>query len=235
MLLVNDLFTLDSHFIGFLGIGFVVSTITWLYLQPLLLQFHELKTGKIAYIKLKRNFKLFSTMLQAIPALDTYIPNSQEIIFGHKNGNASLKILLITNPMCGHCKEMHHIIERIMAHEYEDIQITIRFNVQTNIADANSLLIATQLLHLYHNKGDAVCLEALHDIYGALDADSWLKKWKKHPQNTYQNSLEKQKEWCTKNKLNFTPALLLNGRPYPKEYKRADILYFIEDLIEQTH
>ncbi len=232
VLFVNNLFTIDTYFIGFLCIGFGVSTLIWFFLQPLLKHFYELKMTKLEYMKFKRNFKLFNAMLQTTPVLDTAIPNIQEIVFGHKRTDVSLNILLITNPMCGHCKEMHSILEKIMQQEYEDVQITIRFNIQTNTAEASSLLIASQLLYLYHSKGESVCLEALHDIYGVLDADSWLKKWNKHSENSYQTSLEKQKEWCTINKLNFTPALLLNGMYYPKEYKRGDVLYFIDDLIE---
>ena len=40
------------------------------------------------------------------------------------------------------------------------------------------------------------------------------------------------RKWCLDNQINFTPALLINGQEFPKEYERSDIGYFIEDLIE---
>ena len=42
-----------------------------------------------------------------------------------------------------------------------------------------------------------------------------------------------QKEWCGEHKINFTPEILVNGYSYPKEYERADITYFIEELHEE--
>ena len=42
------------------------------------------------------------------------------------------------------------------------------------------------------------------------------------------------KAFISSNKINFTPALLLNGLQYPKRgYEKSDVLFFIEDLIEQ--
>ena len=58
-------------------------------------------------------------------------------------------------------------------------------------------------------------------------------KWGETSNPTYQEILKNEKNWCASNKINFTPALLINGRQYPKEYGRMDLLYFLEELIEE--
>lgn len=50
----------------------------------------------------------------------------------------------------------------------------------------------------------------------------------------YRNVLLKEKIWCVENQINFTPALLVNGLVYPKEYKNEDLLFFVDDLFEDT-
>jgi hypothetical protein len=34
---------------------------------------------------------------------------------------------------------------------------------------------------------------------------------------------------------NFTPEILINGHSFPKEYDRADLVYFVEDLYESCN
>ena len=34
------------------------------------------------------------------------------------------------------------------------------------------------------------------------------------------------------NDINFTPEILINGKTYPKQYTKPELLYFLEELIE---
>ena len=34
--------------------------------------------------------------------------------------------------------------------------------------------------------------------------------------------------------INFTPEILINGKSFPKEYSRTDLIFFIEDLEENS-
>jgi hypothetical protein len=47
------------------------------------------------------------------------------------------------------------------------------------------------------------------------------------------DQLKKEREWCEMNNINFTPEILINGKSFPKEYDRADLQYFINDLIDE--
>ena len=44
--------------------------------------------------------------------------------------------------------------------------------------------------------------------------------------------LESQFIWNKKNELTFTPAIIINGYHFPDEYERNDLLYFINELVE---
>jgi hypothetical protein len=67
-----------------------------------------------------------------------------------------------------------------------------------------------------------------------MDANTWLKKWGEIIDKKYLKILRKEKVWCAENKINFTPAIIINEREYPKnEYNKIDLLYFLGDLIEE--
>ncbi len=205
--------------------------VIWSYIKPLFSELNELKNERIAYIKFKRNFTLFKTLLQKSPELNTYIGGHEDIIFGHHNSN--LELTIITNPFCGHCKPVHEHIHDILKRYQNDVKIRIRFNINTKETDSNAVKITTRLVELYQTKGENNCLNAMDDIYRNQDPETWLKKWGTC-QNIehYKNNLEKEGLWCKDNAINFTPEILINGKAYPKEYDRTDLILFIEDLKE---
>lgn len=237
ILFLNNAFWKYMYIIDFSYVFFIASLLTttslWILIQPLLKKEQLFEKLEIEHVKFKRNFKLFNAALNLNPILDTAIPAANELIFGNKNRDALLNIIVITNPMCGYCKESHRVIEKILKNENFNIQIIIRFNVSPDDEKAKGTKIAAKILELYHSTNEKNCLYALSDIYGEMDADTWLKKWGETIPKTYLTTLKYEKEWCNNNKINFTPALLLNGQHYPKEYGKMDLLYFIDELIEE--
>ncbi|MBE0423708.1 MAG: thioredoxin domain-containing protein [Lutibacter sp.] len=236
-LFLNDAFWKNMYIIDSSHVFFIASLLTttslWILIRPLLKKEQQFEKLEIEHVKFKRNFKLFNAALNLNPILDTAIPAANELIFGNKNPNALLNIIVITNPMCGYCKESHRVIEKILKNENTNIQIIIRFNVSPDDEEAKGTKIAAKILELYHATNEKNCLYALSDIYGEMDADTWLKKWGETIPKKYLATLKYEKEWCNKNKINFTPTLLLNGQQYPKEYGKKDLLYFIDELTEE--
>ena len=90
-------------------------------------------------------------------------------------------------------------------------------------------------MHIYRMQGQETCLKAMEDAYNRLNPKEWLDTWTQSDLDfdRYYTSLETQKAWCTDHKINFTPEILVNGYSFPKEYDRADISFFIEDLHEE--
>ncbi|TDQ23955.1 vitamin K epoxide reductase family protein [Tenacibaculum caenipelagi] len=224
-----DIFV-SNDFVIF-GLVTFSSWIAWNYIKPLVTNVHELRKEKIENVKFKRNYTLFDNLLQKSPQLDTQLNNSKEIIFGNLNSN--LEIVIVTNPFCGHCKPVHAHVDEILKRYHNNVKITVRFNINPEDKESDAVKITSRLLELYELKGEKECLAAMDAIYGDEKPTNWLKKWGECKQKElYISELEKEKAWCKENAINFTPEILINGRSFPKEYNRTDLILFIEDLEE---
>lgn len=214
-----------------ISFSFVIITSFWLFTSSKLKLEQDYKKLKIESNKFKRNFDLFNTILSQSPIINTILPNTPEIILGNKN--APLNITVITNPFCGHCKSVHTLVESLLKTYHNNLNITIRFNINTSNTESNGVLVSSRLLELFHNEGELECLKAMHDIYTNPDAKSWLTTWNTSDNSEiYKDILEAEYNWCLDNNINFTPEILVNGQSYPKVYDRSDLTYFIEDLNE---
>ena len=40
--------------------------------------------------------------------------------------------------------------------------------------------------------------------------------------------------WCINNNYNYTPAIFINGYEYPEQYDRENLVYFIDDILDDT-
>jgi len=223
---------IKSSFILFFS--FLIVTTLWLFIKPLLQKQQELEKLTITHYKFKRNFDLFNAAYNMDKTIDTSIDvfgiDKSEIVLGNKK--ALLNILLITSPSCFFCKAAHNDLEKILKKQANDVSLTIRFNVpadKSNIANK----VASRLLEIYNSESENECMNALHEAYEKdVDFNEWLLKWKESKENSFENVLEATKEWCIDNNFNFTPAIFINGKEFPKAYDRSDLSYFIEDLIE---
>lgn len=211
--------------------SFMSIFIVWSYLKPLYIELVDARKEKVKFYKFKRNYELFSTLLNQPETVDIEIPATKEIVLGGQSTN--LQITLITNPLCGHCRPTHKTIEEILKRFDEQVKILIRFNVNTSAPDREDVKVSSKLLEIYSVLGAKICLSAMGQIYRGELASNWLKKWGVClEKETYLNVLQVQSQWCKTNGINFTPEILVNGKSYPKEYERADLIYFIEELLE---
>ena len=199
-------------------------------LKPVLINQRKLEVSQWEYFQFKRNSEIFNFLLKSTKVVDTVIKNTLEITFGKKN--ALIQITVITNPVCNSCKQTHRILSEILESNSIEINLTIRFNVNTTIIEENKgLEIANELIEIYKTKGEEDCKTALDEIYSKSSPDDWLKKWKEPIKENHFDILEKEREWCIENNINFTPAVFINGYLFPKEYKFSDLHFFIENII----
>jgi len=214
-------------------LSFSFTILFWLTASKLLKENKTLKKIKVNHYKLKRNFDLFNTKLDAAKTVNTYIKSTKEIVFG--NNASKLDIVVITNPLCGHCKPVHKSIEHIIKTHPKSTKLTVRFNISPKNPESIAVKIALRLLEIYHSEDISTCLEAMHEVYGNTTPNDWLNRWNECTKpKTYLSILENQYEWCSQNSINFTPEILINGKAYPKMFDRSDLVYFIEDLEEQS-
>lgn len=224
-----DLFKIQDALYYFMFILLVGSI--WLFVKDKLHKEIELTNLKIEATKFKRNFELFSTLLNTSQKIDTYIPDISEIIFGNKN--ADVQLVIITNPFCGHCREVHSLVEKLLNSHSDLVSIIIRFNINANDTKSDIVRITNKLFNIYHNDTHEKCLEAMHEIYKDNNSEKWLEKWDTTlPSNNYIPELKKGYNWCQENNINFTPEILINGSAYPKAYNRSDLIYLLKNSIK---
>ncbi len=211
----------------------IISIGIWSFLRPLLERKLSLEKLEIDHYKFKRNFALFNTLHQKEKKLTTpYTPIKGEIVLGNKN--APLEIVLVTSPLCFYCKKAHSDIVRILQSAGDKLKFAIRFDVDSDNKEMLLYQITSTLLHLFNAQNHLKCEKALTEIFDeVVDMERWLVNYKGDSNAAYDSILQKQRAWCGGNKINFTPALFVNGRQFPNDYDRGDLIYFIDDLIEQ--
>ena len=224
--------SLESLLITFFS--FLMVFIVWSFFKQKLKTYQKNKNLKLDFYKFKRNYNLFSSLLFSTKKVDTTLNNVPEIILGNKDSN--LEIVIITNPFCGHCKPVHEMVENILKTYYNEVKIVIRFNISSEKKESDVVKISSRLLEIYEYKDISICLTAMRQIYEGESVVNWLKKWGKcYEKEKFLTILEKENFWCKVNGINFTPEILINGQSFPKEYDRLDLIYFIEELHEESN
>ena len=219
-------FGISSYLLITLSVYLICSL--WIFIAPKLRQEKDFYELKIQSHKFKRNFEIFNNLISSSQSIDTQLPDTNEITFGALY--SELEILVVTNPMCGFCKNAHKLIHTALAHEV-DVKIIVRFNLSQN-SEAIDNRIASKLIEIFHFKGEQECLKAMDEVYSDGSKSGWLNKWGGSQNENYDHILMKEKDWCINNNISFTPAILLNGKSYPKEYDFEELQYFLSDLSE---
>lgn len=214
-------------------IGAIAAFILIVLLLPTNILINDLKKTKAEYFKFKRDESVFKALLLTSKTIQTAIPNTSEIILG--NQEASLNITLLTNPFCKFCQESHQLIEKIL-HKYgKSVSVTVRFNVDSQDIENNGFKVSARLIELYHQAGQNTCMKAMKDIYTEGNSEIWFNKWEYcEDVGVFHATIKKGSNWCVEHHFNFTPTIFINDRLYPKEYGREELLFFMEDLIEES-
>ncbi|WP_299768323.1 vitamin K epoxide reductase family protein [uncultured Dokdonia sp.] len=216
--------------IGIYVLSLVIIMGIWFMVKPLLHKKVALDKLKIESNKFKRNFSIFNTLLGENDSITNDIVLPKEIVLG--NRDALLEVVLVTSPLCFYCKQAHTDIENVLKQVSNDIKVIIRFNVNVEDTEGEGFQITSRLIHAYNTEGELACIKMMHEVYQSdVDLKQWLKKQPAFDAD-YSDVLNAQKEWCTQNNINFTPALYIQGNQFPREYDRNDLPLFIEDLVE---
>lgn len=213
--------------------SFITIAALWLFINPKLKLQPEFYKLKIEHYRFKNNYNIFNSLLKQKTCIETTISSTNGILLGNKSKDAMLKITLITNPLCGHCKEAHMVMKEILLKNNENVQIDIRFNVNVNDKNAIDTRIALSLLNIYHSREERIFLKELNDAYIGNNLPKWLDEWAAPEGEVYFEVLVAQRKWCEQNKVNFTPEILVNGKPFPNEYNRSDLINFVDDIVEE--
>lgn len=182
----------------------------------------------IKNLRFKRNYNVFKEQL---------IKEENRVDFKVKGGgftlgnpSASLKISVVSNPFCGYCKDAHLLLEKLVEEKRGELQVHIRFNYGgKNDKELTELL--TIFKNIYQNQGEKKFNEVLNYWYSTRDLGSVKHKYPFLDEIDLSDIISLSQD-NAENRLNFTPNLIINDWQFPKHYEREDILYFLEELLE---
>jgi thiol-disulfide isomerase/thioredoxin len=191
----------------------------------------ELKSEITANNRFKRNYSLFKMALLSSETVDYKRIATGGIILG--NPDAKLKILVVSSPFCGHCKAVHENILMLLERYNNVVSIEIRFNFNQEFSNENIKIVHQRLLGIYLEKGQETFINALENWF----EDKNIEQLKPLEDNLIvdlkiNEILNEQFLWNQENAITFTPAVLINGYHFPVQYDRNDLIYFVNELVE---
>jgi len=203
----------------------------WFYLKKILSENKELKESQLQSNRFARNFEMFKNTL--ISKNKKELPFSP-IVLGNKESKT--EITIITSPFCSYCKEVHEIMERILNHNGNDLQIKIIIKADLNFIDEDRKLFLRSLMHIYFNESVENFITKINYWYKTKNIKKWLdyNQVKDLSFSKIDSIYNSQNTYCTNNGYNYTPAIFINGYEYPNHYERKNLEFFINDLIDDN-
>ena len=194
----------------------------------------ENKTSKNDNVKLnqfKRDGQIFNHLLSLSEKVTDTRSIEQEIILG--NPNSPFKIISLTNPMCGFCKDAFEAYSRVVKSFKDQLQVIIRLRVNLDDISNQAAQVTLKLMEIYHDQGAESFINAYTDWFEDRTFNRWIKKYgspAKRPEHL--EILRKQSEWADQNSLHYTPATLIQDTLYPKKYSYNEFFHFISVMAE---
>ena len=203
----------------------------WSLLKKVLIQNKDLKESQFKANRFVRNYENFKSSLISKEKIKFPYTN---ISLGNKD--SKLTINLITNPFCGHCKKTHQILDSILDKHSDNIQIQIiiRANLKNETEQEQSLY--RTLIHIYTSQGQDKFKNALNHWFENKEIDEWLNSFQvdEIDIDEIDEIYNVHYVWTSKNNLNYTPAIFINGYEYPKSYERENLTFFVNELISDA-
>jgi uncharacterized membrane protein/RNAse (barnase) inhibitor barstar len=236
ILVLNSLSKIDisfkaTHMIPFVFILSLISII-WIKGKALFKKNMVLKSTEIKYNQLKRKELVFTTLLSNNQQIETNdLDEIKTIVIGQVEAPVTLYAVLSAS--CGHCHSAYENILKLIHKKPQEIKAKIIFNVNIKNEDNPTNKVYQQVSHYYFNNETNKAQEALSDWHiKKMTLENWKTKWGSTEDPFSDEIMQQQYNWCYKNDLLFTPAIIINGSVLPKEYQINELSYFLENLIE---
>ncbi|WP_161595349.1 vitamin K epoxide reductase family protein [Maribacter aurantiacus] len=200
----------------------------WTNIKKVLEEKISLESSKQEFYKFKWDYKLFMEFLnKGKLKLPVETNNAHSITFG--NPKANLIITGVTNPMCGFCSEAFKVYNQLLERYPNRILLNIVFNVAVNLENDNAK-IAQKVIEIYKENQDEA-LKALQVWYQDRNLEKWQKKYGLPMQKEDLFILNKHYNWFIGNDIIYSPATIINSKPFPKKYNIEDLPMFIDHLL----
>lgn len=190
----------------------------------------QLRKTKFEFLKFKRNQNLFTTLLHQQRLDEPELPEEGEVIFGAID--PVLVLTVVSNPLCGYCAGAFKAYDKILTTQSDKVQIRLVLSVPVSQQENPSTMIALRVLETYREAGANSAWLLLKEWFDDRDVERWLKSnGKASRPSSWFSTLEQHKNWCDKNDIRYTPATVIDGYLFPKEYIVEDIPLLIGDLL----
>ncbi|WP_264538485.1 thioredoxin domain-containing protein [Flavobacterium sp. N1736] len=225
-------FSVSVNSILLFGLLFLVVANSWFVLKKILVTQKKLKEFKLKANRFLRNYQIFKNSLLSKEKVE--LPFTH-IVLGNRESNVQITIL--TNPFCGHCKDAHEVIERILEKYGKTVQIKIIFKTDLEQENEERKLFFRTLMGIYIENGEEIFKHALNDWFHHKNIENWLEKYQLETINTKKidATFNLQNNWCKTNDFNFTPEIFVNGYVFPEAYERENLELYITELTEDKN
>jgi protein-disulfide isomerase len=217
-------YLLKSAIIALVGVSL------FYFVKTLWIQKVKLSKSELAFLKFKRDQKVFATLLQNDKIINANLLKSEhKISFGPTNAKAVIDA--VTNPLCGFCVQAFNNYYDLLKNNH-DIQVNFIFNVPSEALSHPATQIATTMLSIYENQGETAALEAMKDWYSNRSLEKWQAQYGIiENEDVHLTTILKQHgNWTAVNNIHYTPATILNGYKFPDSYELSDLRMLIDDL-----
>jgi uncharacterized membrane protein len=207
---------------------FAIILIVWIYLKPYIHKYIELIEMELNNLKLKRNFKLFNTLLTQKKKIET--SSTKKMSLGSSNPKTIVDIVI--SPTCSFCEKAFNVFREILDNNThrEKIQVNFIFNTKLESKDDIGRHISAQILNLNQASGATESYDAMKFWFKTKNYSKWKEKYNSIDSNNTDILIENTK-WCEINNISHTPQVILNGYLYPSEFDLEDIEYQIANLV----
>lgn len=207
----------------------------WYYLKPMITSHLENTKTKLEFLRFKRNQRIFQFMLKQKPLLyPDIIKNKYRLSFG--SNTPLVRVDALTNPMCGFCVDAFNAYDQLLGLNSDLVQVNLIFSVPFNVDSNTSTQVASRIIDLFLTEGREAAWAGLKSWYTNRNFEEW--------QSTLGNSisnmvmvmeiLENHVKWSELNKIDYTPATVINGHIFPEEYKLRDLPSLVTDFVLET-
>jgi len=199
-----------------------------IYFNTLLEQKESLQKSNAKNLRFKRNYELFKNQMEQNQKIE--FQDTETFAVGKRD--AKLRISIVSNPYCGFCKDAHKLAEGLLEKYPDTVSLQMRFNYSPDRAPEKYTQLISDFTYIYHNKPEKEFLHAVEEWFETKD-ESKINILSGG--NVTSENLHPLVEMSKDNSnagLSFTPIFIINGYQFPDKYDREDILFFIDELIE---
>jgi thiol-disulfide isomerase/thioredoxin len=210
--------------VSIFGFLYFSISVLWFYVKKILTYKNELQEFQIKANRFIRNYDIFKNTLLASKKLNFNENENGYILLG--NHDAKIKIIIVTSPFCEYCVQIHILLLKILSKYKDEICCDVRFNLDTNRGDKNSLITYYDLIDTYNKEGQFAFVEKLNNLNTNIS-----KLFIEDEKVSLNKILQEQFNWNQKHNFEFTPTLIIGSYLFPKQYDLKDFIYFFDDLI----